>query len=155
MTAAPVLALFPVVARYQIAGGPAVYGLLLARSGRVRRRRFRAAASEAASRAGRIVVVGVIGTAAALILFGLARQPPVALVASVLAGISWIWCWPPGTSRGSRSARLGRGRGLSIFVAVMFGSLTLACCCDRSPYGRAFRPPISRHCRHERMVPLL
>ena len=38
----------------------------------------------------RLVAAAVIGTACALILFGLARRPPLALAASVLAGVSWI-----------------------------------------------------------------
>ena len=68
----------------------------------------------------------MIGTAAAMILFGLARQPPVALVASVLAGISWISALA--TLNVSAQVALPdwvRGRGLSIFVAAMFGSLTV------------------------------
>ena len=120
-------ALLPLVARYQIAGGPAVYGLLLGAIG--------AGAVGAAFvlpllkrhlGPDRLVAAGVIGTAAALILFGLARQPPVALVASVLAGISWISVLA--TLNVSAQVALPgwvRGRGLSIFVAVMFGSLTV------------------------------
>ena len=120
-------ALLPLVARYQIAGGPALYGLLLGAIG--------AGAVCAAFvlpllkrylGPDRLVAAAVIGTAAAMILFGLARQPPVALVASVLAGISWISALA--TLNVSAQVALPdwvRGRGLSIFVAAMFGSLTV------------------------------
>jgi MFS family permease len=120
-------ALLPLVARHQIAGGPALYGLLLGAIG--------AGAVCAAFvlpllkrylGPDRLVAAAVIGTAAAMILFGLARQPPVALVASVLAGISWISALA--TLNVSAQVALPdwvRGRGLSIFVAAMFGSLTV------------------------------
>jgi len=120
-------ALLPLVARRQIAGGPALYGILLGAIG--------AGAVCAAFvlpllkrhlGPDRLVAAAVIGTAAALILFGLARQPPIALVASVLAGISWISVLA--TLNVSAQVALPgwvRGRGLSIFVAVMFGSLTV------------------------------
>jgi transmembrane secretion effector len=120
-------ALLPLVARDQIAGGPALYGLLLGAIG--------AGAVCAAFvlpllkrhlGPDRLVAAAVIGTAVALILFGLARQPLVALVACVLAGICWIAVLA--TVNVSAQVALPawvRGRGLSIFVAVMFGSLTV------------------------------
>jgi MFS family permease len=120
-------ALLPLVARDQIAGGPALYGLLLGAIG--------AGAVCAAFvlpllkrhlGPDRLFAAAVIGTAAAMILFGLARQPSVALVASVLAGISWISALAT-LNISAQVALPGwvRGRGLSIFVAVMFGSLTV------------------------------
>ena len=127
VTASAYWALLPLVARHQIAGGPALYGLLLGAIG--------AGAVCAAFvlpllkrhlGPDRLVAAAVIGTAAAMILFGLARQPPVALVASVLAGVSWISALA--TLNVSAQVALPgwvRGRGLSIFVAVMFGSLTV------------------------------
>jgi MFS family permease len=120
-------ALLPLVARHQIAGGPTLYGLLLGAIG--------AGAVGAAFALpflkrhlgpDRLVAAAVTGTACALILFGLARRPPIALVASVLAGVSWISVLA--TINVSAQVALPgwvRGRGLSIFVAVMFGCLTV------------------------------
>jgi MFS family permease len=120
-------ALLPLIARHQIAGGPGLYGLLLGAIGAgavcgafVLPLLTRKLGPD------RVVAAAVIGTAVALILFGLAQQPPVALVASLLAGISWISVLA--TVNVSAQVALPnwvRGRGLSIFTAVMFGSLTL------------------------------
>lgn len=38
----------------------------------------------------KLVAAGTIGTAIALLLFGLARYPATALAASFIAGVSWI-----------------------------------------------------------------
>jgi hypothetical protein len=69
---------------------------------------------------------GTIGTAVALVLFGLAREPVMALAASVVAGVSWIAV----LATLNVSAQVGlpawvRGRGLALFVTVMFGSMSL------------------------------
>lgn len=84
-------ALLPLVAREQIAGGPALYGILLGviSAGAV----TGAALLPPLKRAwgpDKLVVVGTIGTAIALVLFALARQPGTALAASIVAGVSWI-----------------------------------------------------------------
>jgi predicted MFS family arabinose efflux permease len=119
-------ALLPLVARQQIAGGPTLYGILLGAIG---------AGAVCAAFAlpflkrhlgpNRLVAAAVVGTACALILFGLARKPPVALAASVLAGVSWISVLAT-VNVSAQVALPGwvRGRGLSIFVAVMFGCMT-------------------------------
>jgi MFS family permease len=76
--------------------------------------------------ADRLVVAGTFGTAIALLLFAIARQPATALAASVIAGVSWIAVLA--TINVSAQVALPgwvRGRGLSIFGTVMFGSLTL------------------------------
>jgi MFS family permease len=84
-------ALLPLVARTQIAGGPDLYGYLLGAIG--------AAAVGAAlglpwlkARLGpdRLVAVGTLGTALAMVLFAFARNPATALAGSVVAGASWI-----------------------------------------------------------------
>ena len=120
-------ALLPLVARNQVAGGPELYGLLLGAIG--------AGAVGAAFAlpwlkrhlgADRLVGGGTIGTAIALVLFALAKQPAIALAASLIAGISWIAILA--TINVSAQVALPgwvRGRGLSIFGTVMFGSLTL------------------------------
>jgi MFS family permease len=120
-------ALLPLVARDQVAGGPTLYGALLGMigAGAV----IGAVALPALKRllgADKLAVAGTVGTAVAMILFGLARAPAVALVASFLAGVAWIAV----LATINVSAQLAlpgwvRGRGLSIFGTVMFGGLTL------------------------------
>lgn len=120
-------ALLPLVARVQINGGPALYGILLGAIG-------------ASAVAGALVLpavktrlgadglaaAGTIGTAAALALFGLAREPLTAFAASFVAGLSWIAV----LATINVSAQVGlpgwvRGRGLALFVTVQFGSMSL------------------------------
>ena len=84
-------ALLPLVAREQLAGGPGTYGLLLgaigigAVVGTTVLPRLKGWLG-----ADRLVDVGSAGTTLALLLFALARQTPVALVAGALAGWSSI-----------------------------------------------------------------
>jgi MFS family permease len=120
-------ALLPLVVRTQIAGGPDLYGYLLAAIG--------VAAVGAALglpwlkvRLGpdRLVAVGTLGTALAMVLFALARDAPTALAGSVVAGASWIAV----LASLNVSAQVAlpdwvRGRGLAIFVTAFFGCLTL------------------------------
>jgi MFS family permease len=119
-------ALLPLVVRTQIAGGPDLYGYLLAAIG--------VAAVGAAlglpwlkARLGpdRLVAVGTLGTALAMVLFALARDAPTALAGSVVAGASWIAV----LASLNVSAQVAlpdwvRGRGLAIFVTAFFGCLT-------------------------------
>jgi MFS family permease len=120
-------ALLPLVARDQVAGGPGLYGLLLgaigvgAVAGAFVLPRFK-------SKLGpdRVVALGSAGTALALLLFGLARQPAVALAASALAGLSWIAV----VATLNVSAQMAlpawvRGRGLAVYVTVLFGGMAL------------------------------
>jgi predicted MFS family arabinose efflux permease len=120
-------ALLPLVARQQIAGGPALYGYLLGAIG--------ATAVAVAlvlpwlkARLGpdRLVAAGTIGTALAMVLYGSAHHPAPALLASVLAGASWIAV----LASLNVSAQVAlpdwvRARGLAVFVTVFFGALTL------------------------------
>ncbi len=120
-------ALLPLVARNRIAGGPSLYGLLLGAIG---------AGAVAGAFAlpwlkrklgpDRLVAGGTIGTASTLVLFGFAREPAVGLCASVIAGLSWIAV----LASLNVSAQVAlpdwvRGRGLSIFVTVFFGTMTV------------------------------
>jgi MFS family permease len=120
-------ALLPLVARQRIAGGPEVYGLLLgavgagAVGGALVLRRVRARLGP-----DRTMASGTLGTGLALLLFALARSTPVALGASLIAGVSWIAV----LSTLNISAQVAlpewvRARGLSVFVTVMFGATTL------------------------------
>ena len=74
----------------------------------------------------RLVAAGTIGTAIALVLFGLARGALTGLSASVIAGLSWIAV----LASLNVSAQVAlpdwvRGRGLAMFVTVFFGAVTL------------------------------
>jgi MFS family permease len=118
-------ALLPLVARTQIGGGPTLYGILLGAIG--------AGAVGGAlvlprltARLGpnRLVVAASIGTAVALGLFGVAREPWTALAASVLAGI----CWIAAVSSLNVSAQYAlpdwvRERGLAIYVTAFSGAM--------------------------------
>src|SRR6266566_952333 len=100
-------ALLPLVARSQLAGGPTLYGILL-------------------GGIGASAVAGALGTAAATALFGLAHGAATALLASAIAGVSWIG----GLSSLNVSALVAlpewvRGRGSALYVTVMFGALSL------------------------------
>jgi MFS family permease len=120
-------ALLPLVARTQIAGGPALYGVLLGAIGAsavggaflLRRIRDRLGADS-------LVAAASLGTALATALFALARHPATAIVASFIAGASWI----AAVSSLNVSAQVAlpewvRGRGLAMYVTVMFGALTI------------------------------
>jgi MFS family permease/quinol monooxygenase YgiN len=120
-------ALLPLVARTQIAGGAALYGILLGTIG--------AGAVGGAfllpwlkSRLGadRLLASGAAGTAIATALFGVSHYAATAIAASLLAGISWI----AAMSSLNVSAQVAlpdwvRGRGLAVFVTVLFGAMSL------------------------------
>lgn len=120
-------ALLPLVVRNQIRGGPELYGIVLGAIG------IGAVVAAFAlpwlkGRLGpdRAVAAGTLGTAATLVLFGLARDATTALVASLIAGMSWIVV----LANLNVSAQVAlpdwvRGRGLALFVTVFFGAVTL------------------------------
>jgi MFS family permease len=120
-------ALLPLVARHQISGGPELYGFLLGTIGTgavigafaLPRLRTKLGPD-------RLAAAGTLGTVATLVLFGIAREPVAALVASLIAGVSWIAM----LATLNVSAQLAlpdwvRGRGLAVFGTVFFGALTL------------------------------
>jgi hypothetical protein len=120
-------ALLPLVAREQIAGGPALYGVLLSVIG--------------ASAVGgafflpwlkpklgpdRLMAVGALGQAVAMVPYGLPRVPATAILASVVAGASWIWV--VATLTVSAQVVLPdwvRARGLALYAMVFFGCLAI------------------------------
>jgi hypothetical protein len=120
-------ALLPLVARQQVTGGPGLYGILLGVIG--------AGAVCGAfllpwlkERLGpdRLMALGALGQAAAMVLYGFARDPVTALVASAIAGASWI----AALATLSVSTQVAvpdwvRGRGLALYTTVFFGCLTL------------------------------
>jgi MFS family permease len=120
-------ALLPLIARSRIAGGPELYGLLLGAIG------FGAVGGafllpRLQRRLGpdRLVAAGTFGTALALAVFALARHPGLGLLASFIAGVSWIAV----LSCLNVSAQIAlpdwvRGRGLAMFVTILYGALAL------------------------------
>ena len=120
-------ALLPLVVRSQIAGGPQLYGILLgAIGGGAVGGALMLPSLKARLGPDGLVAAGTLGTAAALVLYGLAHDAPTALIASLLAGMSWIAV----LSVLNVSAQVAlpewvRGRGLAMFVTVFFGAVTL------------------------------
>jgi predicted MFS family arabinose efflux permease len=120
-------ALLPLVARAQIAGGAALYGLLLGAIGAgAVGGAFALPRLKAKLGPDRLVAAGTVGTAVTLILFAVAHDAATALLASVIAGVSWIAT----LSSLNVSAQLAlpewvRGRGLAVYVTVFFGAMTL------------------------------
>jgi hypothetical protein len=74
----------------------------------------------------RLMALGALGQAVAMLLYGLAREPVMGLVASAVAGASWI----AALATLSVSAQVAlpdwvRARGLALYTTVFFGCLTL------------------------------
>jgi MFS family permease/quinol monooxygenase YgiN len=123
-------AMLPLVARDHITGvpvryGPAVYGVLLGAIGAsavagafwLPRLRNRLGAD-------RLLIYATLATAGATALFAVAHDLITAVVASLIAGVSWIGA----VSSLNVSAQVAlpewvRGRGLAVYVTVMFGAL--------------------------------
>jgi hypothetical protein len=120
-------ALLPLVARNQMHNGPEVYGILLGAIG-VGSILGSFALNGLKARLGPngLAAVAAIGTILALALYGAARHPAIAVVASLVAGASWITMMT--TLFVSAQVALPewvRGRGLAIFLTVFFGAMTL------------------------------
>jgi predicted MFS family arabinose efflux permease len=120
-------ALLPLVARAQIAGGPGLYGILLGVIGvGAVGGAFFLPWLKANVGPDRLMALGALGQAIAMLLYGLAREPATALLASAIAGASWI----AALATLSVSAQVAlpdwvRGRGLALYTTVFFGCLTL------------------------------
>jgi len=120
-------ALLPLLARNQLAGGPELYGLLLGAIGAAAvGGAFVLPRLKRTFGADGVVILGEFGTAVALILLGIAREPAVAVLACVFAGTSWI----AAIANLNTSAQLSladwvRGRGLAMYVTVFFGSMAV------------------------------
>jgi MFS family permease len=120
-------ALLPLVARLRVSGGPAIYGYLLGAIGLgAVCAAFVMPYWKKRLGADGLVAVASLSTAAALVLFAIAREPITALIAGIVAGAAWI----SGVATLNVSAQLAlpdwvRGRGLAMYMTVMFASLTL------------------------------
>ncbi len=119
-------ALLPLVARQQIDGGATLYGLLLGAIGA-----SAVAAAFAMPRlrqwlgVNRLVAAGTAGTALALLLFGTARDAPVAVLASLIAGACWITVLANlNVSAQFALPQWVRARGLAVYVTMTFGAMT-------------------------------
>jgi hypothetical protein len=120
-------ALLPLVARAQIGGGPNLYGVLLGVIGAgAVAGAFLLPWAKARLGADRLMALGALGQALAMVLYGLAREPLTAAAASAVAGASWIGA----LATLSVSAQVAlpdwvRARGLALYTTVFFGCLTL------------------------------
>jgi len=120
-------ALLPLVARNQMAQGPACYGVLLGAVG-VGAFAGSLGLGVLQDKLGPdgVVVFGTLGTAFALILFGLAHTPVTAVCASVVAGVSSSAVLT--SLHASAYAALPdpmRARGFAIFLTAIFGSMAI------------------------------
>lgn len=119
-------ALLPLLARNQLHGGPTLYGVLLGAIGAgAVAGAFVIPKVKAKSGANGLLVLGQFGTVLALVLFGLAQQAAAAVLACVIAGISWIVVLA--TLNVSAQVALPdwvRGRGLAVYVTVFFGAMS-------------------------------
>jgi len=121
------LALLPLVARHQMGEGPQLYGILLGAIG------VGAVGGSFALRllkdelgSDRIAMSGTIGTAFALVVFGLAREPVTAVCGCLLAGASWtVVLTKLYVSAQVALPDWARGRGLAAFLTLIFGATTV------------------------------
>ncbi len=120
-------ALLPLVSRAQLRGGPTLYGVLLgsigvgAIAGAMLLPRLKSKYG-----ANGLVNLGTVGTAGALVLFGVAHAPWTGVLACLLAGLAWILALASlNVSAQTSLPDWVRGRGLAAYVTVFFGSMAL------------------------------
>ena len=120
-------ALLPLIAREQLSGGAQLFGVLVgcigagAVAGALFLPRLRARAGLDG-----VVVAGTIGTALAIAGYALLRIPVLGMLASLLAGASWLAC----LSSLNVAAQLAvpdwvRARGMALYTAVFYGCLAV------------------------------
>src|SRR6516165_8395954 len=120
-------ALLPLLVRARIAGGPETYGMLLGAIGAGAVCGAFVLPAAAKLGADRVVTGATIGTALALALFAIVREPATSLIACVLAGI----CWVAAVSTLNVSAQFAlpgwvRGRGMAMFATAQFAGLAVS-----------------------------
>ena len=120
-------ALLPLVAHSQMAQGPALYGTLLgAISAGAIGGSFALGWLKVKLGVDRVVAFGSLGTAATLVLFGLARDPAIAVSVSFVAGAFWIVVMANlYVSAQDALPDWVRARELAIFLTVIFGAMTV------------------------------
>jgi MFS family permease len=119
-------ALLPLVARTELHNGPTIYGVLLGMIG-LGSIVGSVGLNWLKERLGpdRLALLASVGTVAALGMYGAAREPLVAMAASLVAGACWIVMMT--TLFVSAQVALPewvRGRGLAIFLTAYFGAMT-------------------------------
>ena len=118
--------LLPLVARSQMSQGPQFYGVLVGALGAgAIGGSFALGWMKARLGPDRSVALGALATAAALVLFGVARDPAAAIGACLIAGASWTVV----LTNLYVSAQVAlpdwvRGRGLAILLTAIFGAMT-------------------------------
>ena len=119
-------AMLPLIARSVLAGGPTLYGTLLAAVGAgAVGGAFLLPAIKRRLGPDRTVAAGTLGTAGVLIVLAILPDPVVAVVAAALAGLSWIAVLSSlNVSAQTALPDWVRARGLSIFLTVFFGSMS-------------------------------
>jgi predicted MFS family arabinose efflux permease len=119
-------ALLPLIARAQMVQGPELYGILLGALGAgAIAGSFALGWLKAKLGPDRTVALGTLATALALFLFGMAHHPAIAILACLVAGASWTVV----LTNLYVSAQVAlpdwvRGRGLAIFLTIVFGAMT-------------------------------
>ncbi|MCF3935145.1 MFS transporter [Acuticoccus sp. M5D2P5] len=120
-------AMLPLVARFVLDGGPGLYGSLMGAAGAgavagalvMPRLKARLGADG-------LVAAGTLGMAATLVVFALVHEPAAAIAASLVAGASWIAVLANlNVSAQTALPDWVRARGLSVFITVFFGSMTV------------------------------
>jgi MFS family permease len=121
------VALLPLVARAQMTTGPQIYGFLIATVS-IGATLGALARPYVKRRLGpdRFVAVGTLAIALGMVLFAFCHSVPLALLAALVAGAGWTTV----LASLSVSAQVAlpdwvRGRGLAIFLTVVFGSMAL------------------------------
>jgi MFS family permease len=119
-------ALLPLLVRAQIAGGPETYGILLGAIGAGAVCGAFVLPAAAKLGADRVMTGATVGTALALVLFAIAREPVTGLVACVFAGISWVAAIAT-LNVSAQFALPGwvRGRGMAMFATTQFAGLAV------------------------------
>ena len=120
-------ALLPLLAREQVGGGPGFYGLLLGGVGMgAVAGAFVLPLLKARLGPDGVVHAGTGGTAVALVLFAAAQAAGTAILASLVAGVSWIAVLSTlNVSAQTALPAWVRGRGLAAYATVMFGATTV------------------------------
>ena len=119
-------ALLPLVARSQIAGGPALRLMLGTIGAGAVAGSFALPWLKRALESRSLVAAGTFSTVFALLLFGQAKDPATALIASVMAGAGWIAVLASlNVSAQVALPEWVRGRGLAFYMTVYFGAMTI------------------------------
>ncbi len=120
-------ALLPLIARQELQGGPELYGVMLgavgigAVCGALLLPKLKTKLN-----ADQLVACGTVGTALVLVVFAFLRRPDAAVAASLIAGASWVAVLSSlNVSAQTSLPNWVRARGLSIFITVFFGAMTL------------------------------